>query len=67
MSDDGSTRLHKETEALLERLARPDRARPRWIAREEFVRRFFGHQADAALRDELGELTKDAIEDLTAT
>ena len=38
--------------------------RPRWLGRDEFVRRVGSHQADAALRRELAELAPDSTEDL---
>jgi prevent-host-death family protein len=38
--------------------------RPRWLGRDEFVRRVASHQADAALRREVEELASDSTEDL---
>jgi prevent-host-death family protein len=38
--------------------------RPRWLAREEFVRRVLPHQADAALARELAELAPDTTDDM---
>ena len=38
--------------------------RPRWISREEFVRRFAERQADPGLTAELRELTPDTTDDL---
>lgn len=38
--------------------------RPRWVGRDEFVRRVGSHQADAALRRDLAELAPDSTEDL---
>lgn len=38
--------------------------RPRWIGRDEFVRRFGGAQADGALRDELRALAPDTTDDV---
>lgn len=38
--------------------------RPRWIARDEFVRRVGAHQADATLKKELADLAPDSTEDL---
>ena len=43
--------------------ARP--TRPRWITREEFVRRFLDGQADPALRRELRELAPEMTDELT--
>jgi prevent-host-death family protein len=37
--------------------------RPRWLPRDEFVRRVVAHQADAALRAELRQLAPDATDD----
>ncbi|TAK01412.1 MAG: hypothetical protein EPO36_05110 [Chloroflexota bacterium] len=39
-------------------------ARPRWVSREAFVRRFDTVQADPALRTELRELAPDLTDDL---
>lgn len=41
----------------------PLAGRPRWIARDEFVRRFGNRQADAALARELRELNPDVTND----
>lgn len=38
--------------------------RPRWLAREEFVRRIAVHQADPGLRRDLAELAPDTTADL---
>jgi prevent-host-death family protein len=38
--------------------------RPRWLGRDEFVRRVGSHQADAALSGELAKLAPDSTEDL---
>ena len=38
--------------------------RPRWVGREEFVRRVGSHQADPALKKELVDLAPDSTEDL---
>jgi len=38
--------------------------RSRWMSRAEFLRRVVGHQADAALTDELRELAPDTTDDL---
>lgn len=38
--------------------------RPRWLGRDEFVRRISSHQADAALRRDLARLAPDSTEDL---
>ncbi|MDP9222728.1 MAG: type II toxin-antitoxin system prevent-host-death family antitoxin [Actinomycetota bacterium] len=38
--------------------------RPRWIARDEFLQRLAGHQADAGLRDDLRRLAPDTTDDL---
>jgi prevent-host-death family protein len=46
--------------AILEPISR----RPRWLARDEFVRRVQPHQADAALADELRALAPDTTDDL---
>ncbi|CAN5738036.1 type II toxin-antitoxin system Phd/YefM family antitoxin [soil metagenome] len=43
---------------------RPVGRRPRWLRRDEFVRRVLSHQADAALRGELAKLAPDSTEDL---
>jgi hypothetical protein len=37
--------------------------RPRWMARDEFVRRILPYPADAALRSELAELSPDSTDD----
>jgi prevent-host-death family protein len=46
--------------ALLEPISR----RPRWLPRDEFVRRVQAHQADAALAAELRDLAPDSTDDL---
>lgn len=46
--------------AALEPISR----RPRWLPRDEFVRRLKGKQADAALNAELLELAPDTTDDL---
>lgn len=46
--------------AVLQPLGR----RPRWLAREEFVRRVVRHQADASLAHELADLAPDTTDDL---
>jgi prevent-host-death family protein len=46
--------------AVLEPIPR----RPRWLPREEFVRRVMPHQADAALANVLRELAPDTTDDL---
>lgn len=38
--------------------------RPRWLGRDEFVRRVVPYQADAALRGDLAELAPDTTDDL---
>lgn len=38
--------------------------RPRWVSREEFVRRLTGNQADPALRQELRDLAPDTTDDV---
>ncbi|MFA5889553.1 MAG: type II toxin-antitoxin system prevent-host-death family antitoxin [Actinomycetota bacterium] len=38
--------------------------RPRWLSRDEFVRRIVPHQADPGLRRELAELAPDTTDDL---
>lgn len=45
---------------------RPVGRRPRWLARDEFVRAILPHQADAGLRAELRELAPDTVADLAA-
>ena len=37
--------------------------RPRWLPRDEFVRRVVAHQADSALRAELRQLTPDTTDE----
>lgn len=44
---------------------RPIGRRPRWMGREEFVRRILTHQADSGLSDELARLAPDTTDDLT--
>ncbi len=46
--------------ALLEPISR----RPRWLTRDEFVRRVQAHQADAALAAELLDLAPDTTDDI---
>jgi len=43
---------------------RPISSRPRWLSRGEFVHRFSGRQADAALAEDLRELAPDTTDDL---
>lgn len=43
---------------------RPVGRRPRWLGRDEFVRRVVPHQADPALREDLAELAPDSTDDL---
>jgi prevent-host-death family protein len=38
--------------------------RPLWFARDEFVRRVVGYQADAGLRSELAELAPGSTDEL---
>lgn len=38
--------------------------RPRWIGREEFVRRIEHHQADPGLEKDLAELAPDTTDDV---
>ncbi len=38
--------------------------RPRWLSRDEFMRRIIGRQADAALRAEVRELAPDTTDDV---
>lgn len=38
--------------------------RPRWMNRDEFVRRVVSHQADPGLRDTLRDLAPDTTDDL---
>lgn len=40
--------------------------RPRWLGRNEFVRRVGSHQADPALERDLAELAPDTTDDLPA-
>lgn len=40
--------------------------KPRWLPRDEFVRRIAEHQADPALRTELRELAPDTTDELPA-
>ena len=42
----------------------PISGRPRWMSNAEFVRRFAGRQADAALAGELRQLAPDYTDDL---
>lgn len=42
----------------------PLRARPRWVAREEFVTRFASRAADARLREDLDALAPDTTDEL---
>ena len=43
----------------------PAGRRPRWIARDAFVRRVLRRPADAGLRDELRDLAPDTTDDVT--
>jgi antitoxin (DNA-binding transcriptional repressor) of toxin-antitoxin stability system len=43
---------------------RPIGPRPRWVSRGEFVHRFSGRQADAALAEDIRELAPDTTDDL---
>lgn len=45
-------------------ILQPVGRRPRWLGRDEFVRRAASHQADAALREDLAELAPDSTDDL---
>lgn len=45
-------------------LLRPVGRRPRWMAREEFLRHVVGRQADPALHAELRELAPDTTDDV---
>ena len=38
--------------------------RPRWLGRDEFIRRVSSHQADATLREELADLALGSTDDL---
>lgn len=38
--------------------------RPRWLGRDEFIRRFCSHQADPKLRADLAALAPDTTHDL---
>jgi prevent-host-death family protein len=42
----------------------PLASRPRWMSSAQFVRRFAGRQADAALAGELRQLAPDSTDDL---
>lgn len=42
----------------------PAGRRPRWLGRDEFMRRIVSHQADPKLKDELAELAPDTTDDL---
>ncbi|HYN35731.1 MAG TPA: type II toxin-antitoxin system prevent-host-death family antitoxin, partial [Actinomycetota bacterium] len=44
----------------------PPGRRPRWLAREEFVRRIISNPADAELAHELTKLAPDTTDDLPA-
>jgi prevent-host-death family protein len=46
--------------AVLEPISR----RPRWLARDEFLRRVQAHQADAGLADVLRDLAPDTTDDI---
>jgi len=45
-------------------IVRPCGPRPRWVEREEFVRRVLGRQADAGLTADLHALAPDTTDDL---
>ena len=45
---------------------RPISRERRWMKRSEFARSILGHQADAALRTELRQLSPDTTDDLTS-
>ena len=45
-------------------LLSPLRERPRWLSREDFVRRLAGRQADPGLLSELRRLAPDSTDDL---
>lgn len=42
----------------------PPESRPRWMARDIFIARVLGHQADAGLAADLAELAPDSTADL---
>lgn len=42
----------------------PAGRRPRWLVRDEFMRRVVSRQADPRLKDELAELAPDTTDDL---
>ena len=42
----------------------PPESRPRWMARDIFIARVLGHQADAGLSADLAELAPDSTADL---
>jgi prevent-host-death family protein len=44
----------------------PIRTRPRWMRRDEFVRRVLVHQADPGLARDLADLAPDTTDDLPA-
>jgi prevent-host-death family protein len=43
----------------------PISSRPRWMSRNEFVRRFAGRQADSGFAGELRELAPDVTDDMS--
>ena len=43
----------------------PVSGRPRWVAKDEFIRRFGDKQADPALATELRQLVPDMTDDLS--
>ena len=45
-------------------LLQPAGKRPRWLAREEFIRRVMPHQADPGLAGELADLAPDTTDDV---
>jgi prevent-host-death family protein len=44
---------------------RPIGSRPRWVSRQEFVRRFSNRQADFGLAQDIRELAPDTTDDLS--
>ena len=45
-------------------LLQPAGRRPRWLAREEFIRRVIPHQADPGLAGELADLAPDTTDEV---
>jgi hypothetical protein len=49
---------------LMDQVSRTVATRPRWMARDEFVRAILGRQADPGLRHEMDELAPDTTDEL---